>query len=184
MQPRGCSRPVPPGRLPAEGRRRASEPHANSKAEKRQMLGAPLFTWQSLLYLQPPHLPGPPTSLPSLALIPRCVNQKVHTDPVTHEKKKQLQLARCFLLLQRPRPVRVEMNTRWLHLPAPGPPCSRCLVTVAAEGRQVWGVRSPPVWAQICTPSCRNQKVNGLNRVPEQAPHRGPSCDRCVVSAS
>lgn len=56
---------VPPRLPPAEGRRRASETRLNSREERSQMLGVPLFTRKSL-YLQPPGPPPrqPPTSGP------------------------------------------------------------------------------------------------------------------------
>lgn len=41
------------------------------------------------------------------------------------------------------------------------------------RGQTGGGVRSPPVWTQTCTPSCRNRKGNRFNRVPEQAPPVG-----------
>lgn len=82
MQPRGCSGSHRDAYLP-QGEDGPQRPVRNSREEKGPILGVPLFTQQSLLHLQSPL---PPTSLPHLALIPRCLNQKFHIGSVSREK--------------------------------------------------------------------------------------------------
>ena len=155
---------VPTRPPPAKGRRQASETHPGSKDEKSQILGVPLFTQQSLLYLRLP--PPPPNQPPMSGTLPKMLKPESRTTQSLVRSRKGYKRLAAFSGC----PGRVQGESKLkllrLHLQPPGPLGFWLSNHSHAEGRQAWSVPSPAPRRQ------ESVKPTSANEFTDKSPFR------------